>query len=34
VPAKVVRIADSDEPSRAMDQVLSDLAYESFNYTI
>ena len=34
VPAKVVRIADTDEPSRAMDQVLSDLAYESFNYTI
>jgi len=34
VPARVVRIAASDEPSRAMDQTLSDLSYESFNYTI
>ena len=34
VPAKVVRINDSDEPSRSMDQTLSDLAYQSFNYTI
>jgi serine O-acetyltransferase len=34
VPARVVRIAASDEPSRAMDQTLGDLAYESFNYTI
>ncbi len=34
VPARVVRIAASDEPSRAMDQTLSDLTYESFNYTI
>ncbi len=34
VPAKVVRIADADEPAKAMDQTLSDLSYESFNYTI
>lgn len=34
VPARVMHIAASDEPSRVMDQVLSDLAYESFNYTI
>ena len=34
VPAKVMRIADSDEPSRSMDQALSDLAYGGFNYTI
>jgi serine O-acetyltransferase len=36
VPARVVRIADSDsdEPSRVMDQALSDLTYEAFNYTI
>ena len=34
VPARVMHIAASDEPSRAMDEVLSDLAYESFNYTI
>ena len=34
VPAKVVRIVESDEPSRSMDQTLSDLAYQSFNYTI
>jgi serine O-acetyltransferase len=34
VPAKVIRIVESDEPSRSMDQTLSDLAYQSFNYTI
>jgi len=34
VPARVVRIAASDEPSRAMDQTLSDLSYEAFDYTI
>lgn len=34
VPAKVVRIVDTDEPSRWMDQTLSDLAYQAFNYTI
>ena len=26
--------AETDEPSRSMDQTLSDLAYQSFNYTI
>ena len=25
---------EKDEPSRSMDQTLSDLAYRSFNYTI
>jgi len=34
VPAKIVRIAEEDEPSRSMNQTLSDIAYESFNYTI
>jgi len=34
VPAKVVRIAETDEPSRSMNQTLSDLAYQSFNYPI
>lgn len=34
VPAKIVRIVDTDEPSRSMDQTLSDLAYQAFNYTI
>ena len=34
VPAKVVRIAEADEPSRSMDQTLSDIAYQTFNYTI
>ncbi len=34
VPARIVRIAASDEPSRAMDQTLGDLGYEAFNYTI
>lgn len=34
VPARVVRIAASDEPSQVMDQTLDDLSYASFNYTI
>ena len=34
VPAKVIRIAAADEPAKAMDQTLSDLSYDSFNYTI
>ena len=34
VPAKVVRILETDEPSRSMDQTLGDLTYQSFNYTI
>ena len=34
VPARVVRILETDEPSRSMNQALSDLRYESFNYTI
>jgi serine O-acetyltransferase len=34
VPAKVVRIAASDEPARDMDQTLRDCSYEAFNYTI
>jgi serine O-acetyltransferase len=34
VPAKVVRIVETDEPSLSMDQTLTDIAYQSFNYTI
>jgi serine O-acetyltransferase len=34
VPAKIMRIAAADEPARDMDQTLSDLSYESFDYTI
>jgi serine O-acetyltransferase len=34
VPAKVMHIVQSDMPSRSMDQMLSDDAYQSFNYTI
>jgi serine O-acetyltransferase len=34
VPAKVMNIAERDEPRRSMDQTLSDLAYEGFNYSI
>jgi serine O-acetyltransferase len=34
VPARVVGEAGSVEPSRSMDQILSDLAYASFNYSI
>jgi serine O-acetyltransferase len=34
VPAKIVRTATPDEPARAMDQILSDLSYDSFTWTI
>ena len=34
VPAKVVRIAAADEPSRSMDQILSDLSDPSVEYAI
>ncbi len=34
VPARVVRTATPDEPSRTMDQILADLSYEAFAYTI
>jgi serine O-acetyltransferase len=34
VPAKVVRVATPGEPSRSMDQDLSDLAYAAFTWTI
>jgi serine O-acetyltransferase len=34
VPARVVGEAGSVEPSRSMDQILSDLSYASFNYSI
>jgi len=34
VPARVVRTATPDEPSRSMDQDLIDLAYASFSWTI
>ncbi|MGA8172451.1 MAG: serine O-acetyltransferase [Methylocystis sp.] len=34
VPAKVVGVAGCAEPARDMDQLLSDLAYDSFNYAI
>jgi serine O-acetyltransferase len=34
VPARVVGEAASFEPSRTMDQILSDFAYASFNYPI
>jgi len=34
VPAKVIRTATPDEPARAMDQILSDLSYDSFTWTI
>lgn len=34
VPAKVVRTTTPAEPSRSMDQVLSDLSYASFAWTI
>jgi serine O-acetyltransferase len=34
VPARVVRAATPDEPARSMDQILSDLAYESFSWII
>lgn len=34
IPARTVRVATPDEPSRCMDQLLGELAYNSFNYTI
>ena len=34
VPARAVGTADCAEPSRSMNQILSQLAYESFTYTI
>jgi serine O-acetyltransferase len=34
VPARTVGTAGSPEPSRSMDQILSQMAYESFTYTI
>lgn len=34
VPAKVVRTATGPEPAHRLDQVLSDLAYEAFDYGI
>jgi serine O-acetyltransferase len=34
VPARAVGTAGSPEPSRSMDQILSEMAYDSFTYTI
>jgi serine O-acetyltransferase len=34
VPAKVIGVAGCAEPARDMDQLLSDLAYDSFSYVI
>jgi|AGTN01.1.fsa_nt_gi serine O-acetyltransferase len=34
VPAKVIRTSGQTEPARNLDQALSDLAYESFDYSI
>jgi serine O-acetyltransferase len=34
VPARIVRTVTPSEPARTMDQILGDLAYENFNYTI
>lgn len=34
VPARMIRTGKDPEPSRRMDQILSDISYESFNYTI
>src|SRR5689334_5016660 len=34
VPARIVRTQTPDHPSQTMDQVLSELSYESFDYTI
>ncbi|CAH2602757.1 serine acetyltransferase [Rhodovastum atsumiense] len=34
VPARVVRTDTPAQPSRTMDQILQDLAYESFSYSI
>ncbi len=34
VPAKIIGPSGCREPARAMDQLLSDIAYDSFNYVI
>jgi serine O-acetyltransferase len=34
VPARVIKTGTDPEPSRRMDQILSDLSYESFTYAI
>jgi serine O-acetyltransferase len=34
VPAKVVGVAGCAAPARDMDQLLSELAYDSFTYVI
>lgn len=34
IPAKVVRTGNNREPNRSMDQILSDLSYETFSYSI
>lgn len=34
VPARMIKTGKDPEPSRRMDQILSDISYESFNYTI
>jgi len=34
IPAKTIRTGGPAEPSRRMDQILSDLSYDSFAYTI
>ncbi len=34
VPARVVRTETPDHPSQTMDQILRDLSYEAFSYTI
>ena len=34
VPAKVIKVADNGDASQRLDQVLSDLAYCSFGYSI
>jgi serine O-acetyltransferase len=34
VPAKIVSASQKNEPYRDMDQILSQLAYDSFNYAI
>ncbi len=34
VPAKIVSASGCREPARDMDQLLSDIAYDAFNYVI
>ena len=34
VPAKIVGPSGCREPARDMDQLLSDIAYDAFNYVI